>query len=120
MASLADRLIGRLTGGVLNKSATNVKSSAPIRNSRQKGYGNSDPFDQSNQNQYSYGSLRYPLNLGSTEEFGHYMLFHIFERTNSKYHGPQEVEEIIAAGTKKARWVATSTLDRVKKSMKLK
>ena len=95
MASLADRLIGRLTGGVLNKSATNVKSSAPIRNSRQKGYGNSDPFDQSNQNQYSYGSLRYPLNLGSTEEFGHYMLFHIFERTNSKYHGPQEVEEIV-------------------------
>jgi len=24
-----------------------------------------------------------------------YMLFHIFERTNSKYHGPQEVEQII-------------------------
>jgi hypothetical protein len=99
MASLADRLIGRLTGGVLNKSATNVKSSAPIRNSRQKGYGTSDPFEQSNENQYSYGSLRYPLNLGTTEEFGHYMLFHIFERTNSKYHGPQEVEEVIAAGT---------------------
>ena len=77
MASLADRLIGRLTGGVLNKSATNVKSSAPIRNSRQKGYGTSDPFEQSNENQYSYGSLRYPLNLGTTEEFGHYMLFHI-------------------------------------------
>ena len=99
MTSLAERLIGRLTGGVLNKSATNVKSSAPIRNSRQKGFGSSDPFDQSNQNQYSYGSLRYPLNLGNTEEFGHYMLFHIFERTNSKYHGPQEVEEVIAAGT---------------------
>jgi len=103
MASLADRLIGRLTGGVLNKSATNVKSSAPVRNTRQKGYGTSDPFEQSNQNQYSYGSLRYPLNLGITEEFGHYMLFHIFERTNSKYHGPQEVEEIINAGTDKER-----------------
>ena len=31
-----------------------------------------------------------------------------------------KVEEIITEGTKKARLVATSTLDRVKKSMKLK
>ena len=99
MASLADRLINRLTGGVLNRSATNVASSAPIRNSRGKEYSSSDPFTKSNENEYSYGSLRYPLNLGTTEEFGHYMLFHIFERTNSKYFGPQEVEETIAAGT---------------------
>ena len=33
---------------------------------------------------------------------------------------PKEVEEIITEGTKKARLIATSTLDRVKKSMKLK
>ena len=33
---------------------------------------------------------------------------------------PKEVEEIITEGTKKARLVATSTLDRVKKTMKLK
>jgi len=44
MASLADRLINRLTGGVLNRSATNVTSSAPIRNSRGKEYSSSDPF----------------------------------------------------------------------------
>ncbi len=92
MASLADRLINRLTGGVLNRSATNVTSSAPIRNSRAKEFSSSDEFAKSNENEYSYGSLRYPLNLGTTEEFGHYMLFHIFERTNSKYHGPQEVQ----------------------------
>jgi len=96
MTSLADRLINRLTGSVLNKSATTTASSAPIRNSRQKGFGSSDPFDKvSNENQYSYGTLRYPLDLGITEEYGHYILFHIFERTNSKYHGPQEVEETI-------------------------
>ena len=92
MASLADRLINRLTGGVLNRSATNVASSAPIRNSRAKEFSSSDEFAKSNENEYSYGTLRYPLNLGTTEEFGHYMLFHIFERTNSKYHGPQEVQ----------------------------
>jgi len=94
MASIADRLINKLVGGVLNKTAT-VSSSAPIRNSRAKEFSNSDPFDKSNENEYSYGSLRYPLDVGTTEEYGHYMLFHIFERTNSKYHGPQEVEETI-------------------------
>tara|TARA_B100001093_G_C26757101_1_gene983937 strand:- start:79 stop:1251 length:1173 start_codon:yes stop_codon:yes gene_type:complete len=111
MASLADRLINRLTGSVLNKSATNVASSAPIRNSRSKDFSSTDEFAKSNENQYSYGSLRYPLNLGTNEEFGHYMLFHIFERTNSKYHGPQEVEEIIAAGTPFQR-KETKTIDR--------
>ena len=78
MASIADRLINKLVGGVLNRSATNVASSAPIRNSRAKEFGNSDPFDKSNENEFSYGSLRYPLNVGTTEEYGHYMLFHIF------------------------------------------
>ena len=99
MASIADRLINRLVGGVLNRSATQVSASAPIRNNRAKEFSSSDPFDKSNENEYSYGTLRYPLNLGTTEEYGHYILFHIFERTNSKYHGPQEVEETIAAGT---------------------
>ena len=111
MASIADRLINKLVGGVLNRSATNVASSAPIRNSRAKEFSNSDPLATSNENQYSYGSLRYPLDLGTTEEFGHYMLFHIFERTNSKYHGPQEVEETIAAGTPFQR-TETKTIDK--------
>ena len=94
MASIADRLINKLVGGVLNKTAT-VSSSAPIRNSRARDFNTSDPFAKSNENEYSYGSLRYPLDLGTTEEYGHYILFHIFERTNSKYFGPQEVEETI-------------------------
>ena len=93
MASLADRLFNRLTGSVLNKSATqNVASSAPIRNSRGKSFTSSGEFDRSNENEYSYGTLRYPLNLGNTEEFGHYVLFHIFERSNSIYAGPQETD----------------------------
>ena len=95
MATLAERLFNRISGGVLNSSATAKPNSSTIRNSRKTAPKSSDGFDKSNENQYSYGSLRYPLNLGTTEEFGHYMLFHIFERTNSKYHGPQEVEQII-------------------------
>ena len=39
MASIADRLINKLVGGVLNKSAT-VSSSAPIRNNRGKEFEN--------------------------------------------------------------------------------
>jgi len=115
MASLAEKLLNRLTGGVLNRSSSQVASSAPIRNSRSKEFSSSDDFAKSNENEYSYGSLRYPLNLGTTEEFGHYILFHIFERTNSKYHGPQEVEETIkevgAAGRVFERKV-TKTVDK--------
>ena len=44
----------------------------------------------------------------------------IMERRIEISNKPKEVEEIITEGTKKARLVATSTLDRVKKSMKLK
>mgnify|MGYP001239402249 FL=1 len=44
----------------------------------------------------------------------------IMERRSEISKKPKDVEEIIAAGTKKARLVAASTLDRVKKTMKLK
>ena len=49
MASIADRLINRLVGGVLNRSATQVSASAPIRNNRAKEFSSSDPFDKSNE-----------------------------------------------------------------------
>ena len=44
----------------------------------------------------------------------------IMERRGEISNKPKEVEEIIAEGTKRAQLVATSTLDRVKKAMKLK
>lgn len=91
MASLAERLLNRLSGGVLNRSSSQVAASAPIRNSRGKEFSSSSEIEKSNENQYSYGTLRYPFDLGTTEEYGHYMLFHIFKRSNSIYQGPQEV-----------------------------
>jgi len=84
MASLAEKLRQRLFG---QPSVSALTNSSPIRNSRQQGF-TSDPFEGTEQNKYAYGTLRYPDNLGEFE-FGHYILFHIFEVSQSKYSGPQ-------------------------------
>jgi len=84
MTSLAEKLRQRLFG---QPSASALTNSAPIRNSRQSGF-TTDPFEGTEQNKYAYGTLRYPDNLGEFE-FGHYILFHIFEVSQSKYAGPQ-------------------------------
>jgi|TARA_R100000231_G_scaffold10278_3_gene12556 hypothetical protein len=90
MTSLAEKLRQRLFG---QPSASALTNSAPIRNSRQSGF-TTDPFEGTEQNKYAYGTLRYPDNLGEFE-FGHYLLFHIFEISQSKYVGPQsETQEI--------------------------
>lgn len=85
MASLAERLRQKLFGV---PSVSSVATSSTIRNSRKSGFVSSDPFESTEQNKYAYGTLRYPDNLGQFE-FGHYMLFHIFEISQSKYAGPQ-------------------------------
>ena len=85
MASLAERLRQKLFGV---PSVSSVTTSSAIRNSRKSGFVSSDPFESTEQNKYAYGTLRYPDNLGEFE-FGHYMLFHIFEVSQSKYRGPQ-------------------------------
>jgi len=90
MGSLAEKLKQQLFG----VGKPSVQSSAPIRNSRGKNFSSTDPFADTENNKYAYGTLRYPENLG-TEEFGHYLLFHIFQVSQSKYVGPQkETEEI--------------------------
>ena len=90
MATLAEKLKQQLFG--INKPS--VMSSAPIRNSRSKNFSSTDPFADTENNKYAYGTLRYPDNLGEYE-YGHYLLFHIFQVSQSKYAGPQtEVEEI--------------------------
>jgi hypothetical protein len=96
MASLAEKLKQQLFG----VSKPSVMSSAPIRDSRSYGFSNSDPFADTENNKYAYGTLRYPDNLGEYE-FGHYLLFHIFQVSQSKYSGPQKETETrtIAAGT---------------------
>lgn len=96
MGTLAEKLKQQLFG----VGKPSVQSSAPIRNSRGKNFSSTDPFADTENNKYAYGTLRYPENLG-TEEFGHYLLFHIFQVSQSKYAGPQQETETIttAAGT---------------------
>ena len=85
MATLADKLKQQLFG--VNKPS--VMSSAPIRNSRSTNFSSTDPFADTENNKYAFGTLRYPDNLGEYE-YGHYILFHIFQVSQSKYAGPQK------------------------------
>tara|TARA_Y100001937_G_scaffold85190_1_gene115208 strand:+ start:2903 stop:4081 length:1179 start_codon:yes stop_codon:yes gene_type:complete len=85
MATLAEKLKQQLFG--INKPS--VMSSAPIRNSRSTNFSSTDPFADTENNKYAYGTLRYPDNLGEYE-YGHYLLFHIFQVSQSKYAGPQK------------------------------
>ena len=73
MATLAEKLKQQLFG--INKPS--VMSSAPIRNSRSTNFSSTDPFADTENNKYAFGTLRYPDNLGEYE-YGHYLLFHIF------------------------------------------
>jgi len=90
MATLAEKLKQQLFG----VGKPSVISSSPIRNSRSTAFSSTDPFAGTETNKYAYGTLRYPDNLGEYE-YGHYLLFHIFQTSQSKYAGPQkETEEI--------------------------
>ena len=61
---------------------------------------------------YSYGTVQYPEDLG-TAEFGHYILFHIYQVSRSIYAGPQTYGPFLnGAGFRKDRqdkWHGTTT-----------
>jgi hypothetical protein len=91
--TLASKLRNKLFGGVTSAGNAGVTSSAPIRNSRGAGFSSTDPFKGMNDDRFSYGTLRYPEDLG-TNEFGHYLLFHFYEVSQSQYLGSRtEVQE---------------------------
>jgi hypothetical protein len=93
MSSLAQKLKSSLFGGILGHGQPATASSAPIRNSRGKGYSSTAPDEWSEQDPMAFGTLRYPDDLG-TAEYGHYLLFHIFEVSQSKYAGPQTTPQV--------------------------
>jgi hypothetical protein len=84
MSSLAQKLKGMFGHG---QPAT-VSSSAPIRNTRGKKYKSTAPDEWSEQDPMAFGTLRYPEDLG-TLEYGHYLMFHIWQVKQSIYAGPQ-------------------------------
>jgi hypothetical protein len=105
--SLATKLRNKLFGGVTSAGTSPVTSSAPIRNSRGAGFSSTDPLKFKEDDRFSYGTLRYPEDLGSNE-FGHYLLFHFYEVSQSQYLGSKtEVVEkqVFNEGTDKERTV---------------
>ena len=88
MVSLAQKLKNKLSGSILGAGSQPVVSSAPIRNFRGPLFSSSDPFATTEDNKFAYGTLRYPEDVGSAE-YGHYLLFHIYETQQSRYAGNQ-------------------------------
>lgn len=88
MSSSLQRLKNRLTGNVLGASnATNTTTGPDLSRGANSNTDTShlnldkDPFD--------YAVHQYPEDLGNND-FGHYILFHIYERHNSSYVGPMK------------------------------
>ena len=86
MSSSLQRLKSRLTGNIFG-SSNKAAAVTPPDLSR----GSQSPADTSHfsnaGSEFDYGVFQYPEDLGNND-FGHYILFHIYERTNSKYVNP--------------------------------
>ena len=87
MSSSLSRLRNRLIGNIFGSDNQAAKIAGP-----DIARGAAPNFDTShfgpNRDKYEYGVFQYPEDLGNND-FGHYMLFHIYERQNSKYISPQ-------------------------------
>lgn len=94
MSSLAQLLRSRLFGGVLEGSSK-ASAASGVDLSRKTRRNSSSAHLDVVKNPYQFGSVQYPDDLG-TAEFGHYIMFYIYEVAKSKYSGPQtETSEIV-------------------------
>ncbi len=86
MSSSLQRLKSRLTGNIFGSSNKAAAVTPP-----DIGRGSQSPADTSHfsnaGSEFDYGVFQYPEDLGNNDH-GHYILFHIYERTNSKYVNP--------------------------------
>ena len=94
MTSFAQQLRSRLFGGVLGGSSK-ATAAAGVDLSRKTKPNSSTAHLDTEKNPYSFGTVQYPDDLG-TAEFGHYIMFYIYEVAKSKYAGPQtETSEVL-------------------------
>jgi len=97
MSSSLQRLKNRITGNIFGASNVQNPTTGPDLSR-----GNQSNTDTSHLNierdPFDYAVHQYPEDLGNND-FGHYILFHIYERHNSAYVGPQTS---FAAGSKSA------------------
>ena len=89
MASLAQKLRSQIFGGVLGGSSQ-ASASAGVDLSRKTRSNTSTAHLDTERNPYSFGTVQYPDDLG-TAEFGHYMMFYIYQVKKSRYQGPQKI-----------------------------
>ena len=86
MSSSLQRLKQRIAGNIFGSSNKMSASTGPNLSR-----GSQSPADTSHLNleasKFDYGIHQYPEDLGNND-FGHYILFHIFERSTSKYISP--------------------------------
>tara|TARA_B100000424_G_C22935224_1_gene497626 strand:+ start:354 stop:1511 length:1158 start_codon:yes stop_codon:yes gene_type:complete len=94
MSSFAQQLRSKLFGNVLGGSSK-ASAASGVDLSRKTRRNSSTAHLDIEKNPYSFGTVQYPDDLG-TAEFGHYIMFYIYEVAKSKYAGPQtETSEIL-------------------------
>ena len=97
MSSSLQRLKQRITGNIFGASNKMSANTGPNLSR-----GNQSPADTSHLNlqasKFDYGIHQYPEDLGNND-FGHYILFHIFERSTSKYVSPTKSATARAVNT---------------------
>ena len=96
MSSSLQRLKQRVAGNIFGASNKMAAATGPNLSR-----GSQSPADTSHlnleQSRFDYGIHQYPEDLGNND-FGHYILFHIFERNTSKYISPTKSASARAVG----------------------
>ena len=114
MASIAQRLRSQLFGGILGGSSQ-ASAAAGVDLSRKTRSNTSTAHLNTERNKYSLGTVQYPEDLG-TNEFGHYLMFYIYEVSKSRYSGPQQTKTVTNQGAAGQRGQQKTTFENHKKA----
>jgi len=114
MASIAQRLRSQLFGGILGGSSQ-ASAAAGVDLSRKTRSNTSTAHLNTERNKYSLGTVQYPEDLG-TNEFGHYLMFYIYEVAKSRYAGPQQTKTVTNQGAAGQRGQQKTTFENHKKA----
>ena len=86
MSSSLQRLKSRVKGAIFGSSNKQTSGTGPDLSRGSQSNASTAHLDLS-KSKYDYGIHQFPEDLGNND-FGHYILFHIFERSTSKYVNP--------------------------------
>ena len=86
MSSSLQRLKSRVKGAIFGSSNKQTSGTGPDLSRGSQSNASTAHLDLS-KSKYDYGIHQFPEDLGNND-FGHYILFHIFERSTSEYVNP--------------------------------